>query len=251
MLNPVFEVDWNGQRADAAVAGFRVETSAASADLAVLRLQDPEGALVPRMKRGDRIRIRVGYVDDRTLPEIFDGLIRSIEPRGLQTSVEALDWQAALQARRVVRTWEHAAPAEILTDLLGGTGLTLEATVPALELDRFPVHDLTIVQAIRQLLQRVEAETGAACRFFVRAGKLVVAPANEAQPAAAAFVTGETIVHQRPGKLGRQVLETLIAPVQHDQVVTIDGARWFVDEATWTWGTGGRLLLQVWPCATS
>jgi hypothetical protein len=42
-----------------------------------------------------------------------------------------------------------------------------------------------------------------------------------------------------------------VAPVLHSQVVTVDGVRFFVEEAFYRWAAGGRTILQVVPCAAS
>lgn len=252
LLNPVFEVEWESTRVDPAVANFNVESAAGgSADLAVLLFNDPEEALIPKLLRGNKLKIRWGYQDDSELLEIFDGVIRTVDPKGLQASVEALDWQTILQAKRIVQTWEHATPAEVVTDMLTGTGLGLETASTETEINRFPVHGLTVVEALKQLVRWIEKETEEQFRFYVRGGKLVFAPADDTQQPVYTFETGENIIQQRPGKLGLTVLETIAVPVQHDQVVSIDGSNWFVEEAAYRWTTGGRTILQVRPCATS
>ena len=248
-LNPVFEVLWNGQRVGPAVARFTVESGrSGSADLAVLLFQDPEGAVVPRLSRGHRLQIRWGYQDDTELTLVFDGVIRKVTPKGLQTEVECLDYQCVLAAKRITQTWEHATCAEIAGDMLSGTGLSLHATGLDVELDRFPVHDQTVSQALHQLQQWMRQNTGVDRAYYVRAGLLVFEPAVETQVPAFTFVTGENIIDHRPGKLNLTALTTIAVPVYHSQTVLIDGSLYYVEGTAYHWTTGGRTVLQVRAC---
>ncbi|MFA7332653.1 MAG: hypothetical protein WC326_16410 [Candidatus Delongbacteria bacterium] len=253
-MTPLFEVTWKGQSIDPVVAAFHVISQATNtADSGHLLLQDPEGLIAPQVKAGDAIRIRWGYQEDAALTPIFHGVARDVQARGLQTVVHLIDWQTLLQARgRVItRTWDQSTPAEIAGDLIAGTGLTLAAQAPDLTIDRFPVHGLTPKEALLQLVHWVRREADIKLRFFVRDGQLVLAEPDHAQTAVHAIETGVNLIDQRPGRLGLLEVETLVAPVLHSQVVTIDGTRWFVEEAQYRWQAGGRLVLQVAPCATS
>ena len=251
--HPVYEVDVAGQRLDAAVVSFWVQTQGNAADSGRVVLSDPEETLAPTLARGQKAEIRWGYQDEPALATIFDGLVRAAQPDGLQVALELIDYQTVLQApgRRITRTWEHVTPAELAGDLIAGSGLTLQATMPGAELDRFPVHNLTPKEALRQLCSWLKRETGEAIRFHVRTGALVLGPPDHGQAPALALETGVTLIDRRPGKLGMTLVETMVAPVLHGQVVTVDGARFFVEEAFYRWTSGGRTLLQVVPCATS
>jgi hypothetical protein len=249
MINPLFEVWLDGTRVDAAVSSFTVSTSAKGvADSARIVFQDPEQTVTPGLIRGARLRVKLGYQDDQELLEVFDGLVRVREPLGLQVAAGGLCWQAVLQAKRVLNTWENCSEVEVATDMLAGTGLQLDMEPAGLSIDRFPVHNLTANEAMKQLLALVLRETGQEYRFYVRAGSVRVAPADTGQAASYAFNTGENIIRMRPGKLDMQALESFIVSVQHDQVVEIDGERFFVEEAEYTWATGGRTILQVRAC---
>ncbi|MDP2361937.1 MAG: hypothetical protein Q8O14_14505 [bacterium] len=251
-MTPLFEIDWKRQRIDVAVASFQLFSQASNAaDSGHLILHDPDGDLA--LAKGDAISIRWGYPDDAALTRIFHGAVREIQASGLQTIVHLIDWQTILQARgrAITRTWEHSTPAEIAGDLIAGTGLTLAAQAPAITIDRFPIHGLTPKEALLQLVQWVKRETGDELRFHVRDGALVLAKADHGQAAVHAIETGVNLIDRRPGKLGMSEVETLVAPVLHSQVVTLDGARCFVEEAEYRWQSGGRLVLQVVPCAQS
>lgn len=251
--HPVYEVELDGQRLDPAVVSFWVQTQGTAADSGRLVLSDPEAELAPTLARGQKVVIRWGYQDDPALTTIFEGLVRAVQPDGLQVALELIDYQAVLQApsRRITRTWEHVTPAELAGDLIAGSGLSLMATVPGSQLDRFPVHHLTPKEALQQLCTWLARETGEAHRFHVRAGQLVLGPPDHGQAPALALETGVTLIDRRPGKLGMTLVETLVAPVLHSQVVTVDGVRFFVEEAFYRWAAGGRTILQVVPCAAS
>jgi hypothetical protein len=251
--HPVYEVEVAGQRLDPAVVSFWVQAQGSAADSGRLVFSDPEVELAPTLARGLKAVIRWGYQDDPALTVIFEGLVRAVQPDGLQVALELIDYQAILQApaRRITRTWEHVAPAELAGDLIAGTGLTLQASVPGTQIDRFPVHHLTPKEALQQLTTWLARETGEDHRFHVRAGELVLCPPDYSQAPVLALETGMTLIDRRPGKLGMTLVETLVAPVLHGQVVTVDGARFFVEEVVYRWNAGGRTLLQVVPCVAS
>ena len=251
--HPVYEIEVAGQRLDPAVVSFWVQTQGTAADSGRLVLSDPVTELAPTLARGQKVVIRWGYQDDPALTTVFEGLVRAVQPDGLQVALELIDYQAVLQApsRRITRTWEHVAPAELAGDLIAGSGLSLMATVPGSQLDRFPVHHLTPKEALQQLCTWLARETGEAHRFHVRAGQLVLGPPDHGQAPALALETGVTLIDRRPGKLGMTAVETLVAPVLHGQVVTVDGTRFFVEEVHYRWAAGGRTILQVVPCAAS
>lgn len=251
--HPVYEVEVAGQRLDPAVVSFWVQTQGSGADSGRLVLSDPEAELAPTLARGQKVVIRWGYQDDPALTTIFEGLVRAVQPDGLQVALELIDYQAVLQApaRRITRTWEYVAPAELAGDLISGTGLSLTATVPGSQLDRFPVHNLTPKEALQQLCTWLSRETGEDHRFHVRAGALVLGPPDHGQVPAMSLESGVNLIDRRPGKLGMTLVETLVAPVLHSQVVTVDGVRFFVEEAFYRWSAGGRTMLQVVPCAAS
>ena len=251
--HPVYEVEVAGQRLDPAVVSFWVQAQGSAADSGRLVLSDPEETLAPTLARGQKAVIRWGYQDDPALTTIFDGLVRAVQPDGLQVALELIDYQAVLQApgRRITRTWEYVTPAELAGDLIAGSGLTLQATVPGTEIDRFPVHHLTPKEALQQLCTWLGRQTGEEIRFHVRAGSLVLAPPDPGQAPVLALETGVNLIDRRPGNLGMTRVETLVAPVLHGQVVTVDGARFFVEETHYRWNSGGRTLLQVVPCAVS
>lgn len=253
-MTPLFEVTWKNQLIDPIVAAFHIISQATNtADGGHVLLQDPEGLIAPQVRAGDAIRVRWGYQEDAALTRIFHGVARDVQASGLQTLVHLIDWQTLLQARcrAITRTWDQSTPAEIAGDLIAGTGLTLVARAPALTIDRFPVHGLTPKEALLQLVQWVRRETGTELRFHVRDGQLVLAEPDRGQAAVHAIETGVNLIDQRPGRLGMLEVETLVAPVLHSQVVTIDGVRFFVEEASYRWAAGGRLVLQGVPCATS
>ncbi len=251
--HPVYEVEVAGQRLDPAVVSFWVQAQGNAADSGRLVLSDPEETLARALVRGQKAVIRWGYQDDPSLMTFFEGLVRAVQPDGLQVALELIDYQAVLQApgRRITRTWEHAFPAELAGDLIAGTGLSLQATVPGTQIDRFPVHNLTPKEALLQLCTWLAQETDEDHRFHVRDGHLVLGPPDHGQAPVLALETGVNLVDRQPGKLGMTLVETLVAPVLHGQVVTVDGVRFFVEEALYRWSAGGRTLLQVVPCAAS
>ena len=252
--HPVYEITHKGTRIDAAVASFAVSTQAIdTADSGRLVVADPEALLTPGMARGDRVKVRWGYQADSELVQIFDGLVRSVSPQGQQTVLELIDFQAVLQAdsRRITRAWEHVSPAELAGDLLDGTGLSAAAAVPGVEIDRFLVHALTPREALQQLVTWLRAETGEPYRFHIREGALVLALPDHGQAAVLALESGVNLIDRRPGKLGMLQVETMVAPVMHSQVITVDDERFFVEEALYRWESGGRTVLQVVPCAAS
>jgi hypothetical protein len=251
--HPVYEVEVAGQRLDPVVVSFWVQAQGNAAGSGRLALSDPEAELAPTLARGQKAVIRWGYQDEPALATIFDGLVRAVQPDGLQVALELIDYQTVLQApgRRITRTWEHVTPTELAGDLIAGSGLSLQATVPGAEIDRIPVHNLTPKEALQQLCSWLKRETGEEIRFHVRAGALVLGPPDHGQAPALKLETGVNLIDRQPGKLGMTLVETLVAPVLHGQVVTVDGARFFGEEAFYRWASGGRTLLQVVPCAAS
>lgn len=250
--HPVFEVEHAGTRIDAAVVSFSIQThSQDAADSGQVILADPEGDLAPAFLRGSRVKVRWGYRADAQLTPIFDGLIRAVSPQGQQVALDLIDFQGVLQApsRRIVRTWEQVTPAELAGDLLAGTGITLAAAVPGLTIDRFPVNALTPREALQQLVAWLRTQTGEPYRSFIRGGQLVLGLPDYGQASVYTIETGVNLVDQWPGERGRRKVETLVAPVLHSQVVTLDGVRYFAQEVTYRWDQGGRTILSVVPCA--
>lgn len=250
--HPVFEMEHAGTRIDAAVVSFSIQThSQDAADSGQVVLADPEGDLGPGILRGSRVKIRWGYKTDTRLTPLFDGLVRTVHPQGQQVALDLVDFQGVLQAptRRIVRTWEEVTPAELAGDLLAGTGITLAAVVPELTLDRFPVNGLTPREALQQLVAWLRTQTGEPYRSFIRDGQLVLGLPDHGQASVYTIETGVNLVDQWPGERGRRKVETLVAPVLHSQVITLDGRRMFVEEALYTWDEGGRTILSVVPCA--
>ena len=244
-LNPVLEALIKGQPVGRFVSRLAVNSDRRSpADTGVVILAGADGKTIAR---GDSLRVRWGYAGS-DLTEIFRGFVREVGVTG-QVVVRGIDYGAILNARRVTVTFEDETATGIAKALLAGTGLGLELEECDVVIDRLPLFDQTIREGLEAVKEFLLRETGEEFGDYIREGTFHWGRKDLAQSPVHEFRSGIDVISFEPTPDGLKLLETMVVPVRHSEVVTIDGDRFFVLKADYLWDSGGRTRLWCEPCS--
>ena len=217
------------------VAARSQPLASAYLNLSNIRFEWKDGA-----EDGDLLTLRWGYRGQKLRP-LFDGTVlcghlrEFLKVRGLCRSRELMD-------THVTRTYQDEEAAAIVEHLVGNLGFaSLDIAECATVLDKLPLHDNNIVEAIHFLNRRLELDHAFWCDSE---GGFHWGPRDYAQEPAASFTHGEDIIdfHSLPGN--RFLLTAMGAPVWHSQIVSVfdrDGkeANYFVEQVRHTAGISG------------
>lgn len=246
-LNPVAEVVLSGYAVARLVASIEVVSDRRrAADTCLLTIADGKGELRRLVKRGDPLRISWGYAGE-SLTEIFRGVVREADASG-PLVIRGIDFNAILNARRVTMTYDDETASGIVKALLAGTGLGAEIEDCETVIDRLPLFNRTLREGIEAVTDIVRRETGELFGDFIREGifhwgrkKIDGKPVHE-------FRSGIDIIGLEKSPDGFTILRTMVVPVRHSEVVTVDDARFYVMRADYAWRNGGRTTLWCEVC---
>jgi hypothetical protein len=246
-LNPVVEVVLAGRATGRLVASAEVTSDRrGKADACLLTVANAKGELGRSVKRGDPLRISWGYAEE-SLTEIFRGVMREVGA-GDPLAIRGIDFNTVLNARRVTVTYEDETASGVIKALMAGMGLDLDIKACDVLIDRLPLFDRTLREGIDAVGDFVRRTSGEEFGDYIREGLFHWGMKNASQIAVHAFRTGSDIIRLQPTADGLTLLETLVVPVRHSEVVTIDGERSFVVKAEYIWQDGGRTKLWCEPC---
>jgi len=246
-LNPVIEVVLAGQAVGRLVASFEVASDRRGpADIGLLKVADLKSELGQLVKRGAPLRIAWGYAGE-SLTEIFRGVVREVG-NGDPLVVRGIDYKTVLNSWRVTMTFEDETASGVVRALLAGTGLNLEIDECEMTIDRLPLFDQTLREAIETVTDIVRCETGVEFGDYIREGIFHWGKKRIEGKSVHEFRSGVDVIGLEKSPDGLTILRTMVVPVRHSEVVTIDNDRFFVLSADYAWRNGGRTSLWCEPC---
>ena len=248
-LAPEIEVTIGDQTRLASVK--RMEVAAARSqpvasvylELSNVRFEWEEGA-----EDGDPLVLRWGY-RGQDLHPLFDGTV-------LQTHLQetfkvwGLCRARALADTRITRTYQDEAADAVVSHLVAGPGFSsLDIATCDLVIDKLPLRDSTVVQAIQFLNRRLDLDRA----FYADPdGGFHWSERDTSADPVFTFTHGEDIIDLRSLPGHRHLLTIMGVPVWHSQVIAlVDAAgnetRHFVEQVGHTAGAGGSgLRSHLW-----
>jgi phage protein D/phage baseplate assembly protein gpV len=192
----------NGAPLDEAIAAnvteARVKDSLSLPASALVRLNDAAHTYVDNdlFKPGNALEIHMG---DATAPAgtpVFKGEIVALEPefteQGVFLSIRGLDKSHRLQRKRGVRTFQDVGAADIVQKLTQEISMTGEVSYSGGHYKYFQQSGETA----REVIARLERDHD--CRFFVRDGNYVFAPADDLGGETIEVSYGDELLSLRP-----------------------------------------------------
>ena len=239
---PVSSVKYNDLEIGDAVSGFEVTSfRRSSGDTAWLKIPISSGLDGEFFKRGAPVAIQWGFDSKDDLLKIFDGVVREVKELDQAIRVELVDYMTLLHAKQITMTIEDENTEAIIRQLTSGLGLQYDLESSGLCLQKFPVFNRTVFEAITHLSERVKFELGKTMLYWVRDRTLYWHTAKLATEAVASFVTGININNHGSSKLqGYSWLTSGIVPVLHGDTIDVDGELVVVERVYYKWSRGGR-----------
>ncbi len=240
---PVVDVTLAGTSVGRIVSGITVTSSLEEkADTCVLKLADYGRFLTGSTKRGDPLIIKWGYTDEE-LTEIFRGVVRSV---GIDDPVviRGIDYITILNSRRIRMTFKDETASGIVKTVMAGAGLELEVEDCELVIDRLPLFNRTLREAIDAVTEIVKRESDELYFDYIRDGVFHWAKKDYSGEAKLAFRMGVNIIRQEIIADGLGYIETLVSPVKHSEIIEVEGKRQFVVKVEYVWEDGGRT--RIW-----
>ena len=242
-LTPEVNVTLGGTQVGRIVSGFTVTSNLEEkADTCVLKLADYGRFLTGSANRGDSLIIKWGYADEE-LTEIFRGVVRSI---GVDDPVviRGIDYNAILNNKRIQMTFEDETVSEIIKAAMTDSGLQLEIEDCDIVIDRLPLFNLTLREAVDAVTEIVRKESDQNYYDYIREGTFHWCTKRLDGEAQCAFRMGVNIIRQEILADGLGVIETLVSPVKHSEIIEVEDERQFVVKVEYLWDAGGRT--RIW-----
>ena len=242
-LTPELNVTLAGTPIGRIVSGFTVTSALREkADTCVLKLADYGRILTGSIKRGDPLKIKWGYAGEE-LTEIFRGVIRSV---GVDDPViiRGIDYNAILNSQNIRMTFEDETASGIVKAVMAGSGLGLDIEDCDIVIDRLPLFNRSLREAVDAVTKIVKRESGEQYCDYIREGTLHWCTKKMDSEAQRAFRMGVTIVRQEIVSDGLEFIETLVSPVKHSEIIEVEGKRQFVVKVEYLWDEGGRT--RIW-----
>jgi len=215
-------------------------------DTCRITLEDHEGTRGVAIAKGNPLALKWGY-EGGTLTEIFRGVVLDSNHSD-PLEIRGIDYNTVLNATRIILTYQDDTVSGIMKAILSGTGLELEIEDCEITVDRLPFFNRTIRECVDSLTAIADRETGEEYFDYIRNGVFHWGKKDLEQSPAAVFTTGVNIINFQLSEDGLSELLTMISPVQHSQVIQIDGYNYFVEKVEYNWSNGGRTRLGVHPC---
>ncbi len=212
-------------------------------DLSNVRFEWQDGA-----KDGDALVLKWGWRGQELAP-LFDGtVLRGHLRETLQ--VWGLCRGRALADTRITRTYQDEDATAIIQHLVGDCGFeTQDVESCSALIDKLPLHDNTLVEAISFLNRRLDLKHNFYCD---PRGGFHWRPQDTAQEPIFTFTHGQDVIAWKALPGGRFLLTVMGTPVWHSQVVAVvdrDGveSRYFVEQVRHMVGIGGAgARSQLW-----
>jgi len=196
--------------------------------------------------RGDSLQIKWGY-QGGDLTEIFRGVVRDYSESDPLT-VLGINYNTILNQQRITQTFQDETASGIIKAVLSGTGLGLEIEECRVEIARLPFPFTTLRECLDTITTIVKRDTNEEYFDYIREGIFHWGRKNLTQSSVFSFLTGVNIISWHKKEDGLSELFTLLTPVRHSQIVSIDGENYFVEKAEYLWINGGRTRLGVHLC---
>lgn len=230
------------------VAARSQPVASAYLELSNVRFEWNDGAV-----DGDPLVLRWGYRGHDLYP-LFDGTVQRAHLRET-FKVWGLCRARALADTRITRTYQDEEADAVVNHLVDGLGFSSQDIAPcALVIDKLPLRDTTVVQAIEFLNRCLELDRA----FYADPeGGFHWGERDTSQDPAFTFTHGDDIIYllSLPGQ--RQLLTVMGVPIWHSQVVALVDAAGnetlhFVEQVEHGVGRGGaglrsRLWLEAIP----
>ena len=240
---PVVDVTLAGTPVGRIVSGFTVTSNLEEkADTCLLKLADYGRILTGSAKRGDPLVIKWGYAGEE-LTEIFRGLVRSV---GVDDPViiRGIDYNTILNSQRIQMTFEDETASGIIKAVIAGSGLGLDIKDCDIILDRLPLFNRTLREAVDAVTEVVKRESDELYFDYIRGGVFHWGKKDYLGDAKQVFRMGVNIVRQEVVSDGLGFVETLLSPVKHSEIIEVEGERQFVVKVEYLWEEGGRT--RIW-----
>ena len=218
------------------VAAREQPVATAYLELSNVRFEWNDGA-----KDGDALGIQWGWRGEELLPLFTGSVLRAHLRETLQ--IWGLCKARILADTRVSRTYQNEAADAILRHLVGECGIDTQDIVPCPTLlDKLPLHDNSVLEALSFLDRRLELGRAIYCDAE---GGFRWEEENTDQEAAFTFTHGEDVSEWKALPGGRFLLTTIATPVWHSQVVAVvdeegECARYYVEQVRHTLGILGE-----------
>ena len=204
-------------------------------ELSNVRFEWEEGAA-----DGDPLVLRWGYRGQELHP-LFDGTVLRAHLRET-LKVWGLCRTRSLADTRITRTYQDEAADAVVNHLVGNLGFSSLDVAPCdLVIDKLPLRDSTVVQALTFLNRRLELNRA----FFADAtGGFHWAERDTARESTHTFTHGEDILDLQSLPGHRHLLTVMGVPAWHSQVVALvdvagNESQHFVEQVRHTGGMGG------------
>jgi hypothetical protein len=242
-LNPVIKVTAAGQEIGPYTAKFGVASDVREkADTCTLMVSDTGRRLEGSLKRGDPIVIAWGYTGEE-LTEIFRGVIREIGSVG-SLVIRGIDENVRLNSVRVNTTFHNETIAGIVKAIMPPLPFELKIDQCDATPDCFPGFGRTVRECLDELNQIALRETGEAYFDYIRGGVFNWGRKRTDGKPVMSFESGVNLIRLEPAGGELTMLETMVAPVQHSQVIEVDNKRRYVLRCEYFWDGGGRT--RIW-----
>ena len=168
-FSPVIDVTLAGIPVGKIVSYFNVTSGLREkADTCVLKLSDYGRILIGSAKRGDSLLIKWGYAGEEST-EIFRGVVRLI---GVDDPVviRGIDYNTILNSQRIQMTFEDETASGIVKGVMAGSGLGLDIEECDIVIDRLPLFNRTLREAVDAVTEIVERESDEQYFDYIRDG---------------------------------------------------------------------------------
>ena len=243
-FKPVINVLMNGVDYSLFTAEFSVISNLrGKADTCRIALEDHEGTRGEAIAKGDSLAIKWGY-EGGSLTEIFRGVVLDSNHSD-PLIIRGIDYNTVLNATRILQTYQDDTVSGIMKAILNGTELELDIESCEVTVDRIPFFNRTVRECIDSLTANANRETGEEHFDYIREDVFHWGKKDLEGEPAAVFTTGVNIIDFQLNENGLSELLTMISPVQHSQVIQIDGENYFVEKVEYSWNAGGRTRMGV------
>ena len=181
------------------------------------------------------------------MKEIFRGVVLDSNHSN-PLEIRGIDFNTVLNANRVLQTYQDETISGLMRAILSGTGLELEIEDCEMVVDRLPFFNRTLRECIDSLTTIANRETGEEHFDYIRDGVFHWGKKDLEQSPTVFFTTGVNIINFQLREDGLSELLSMISPIQHSQVIQIDGVNYFVEKVEYSWNSGGRTRIGVHPC---
>lgn len=218
---------------------------AVTVELAIEDLLKTKGS---RIRRGLSLKISWGYSAEAMI-ELFRGVVRDVDGARSPLQVNGIDYNTILSAKRITATFQDESARGTLQGIIADSGLKLHAEEPGIEIDRLPLFNVTLREAVDTVTAMVRRQTGESWYDYIRDGVLYWGQPDYNQQPVHAFQTGVDVLAFHKSEAGLATLTSLIVPVQTAQIVTVNGDSFHVIRTEYHWHDGGRTVLGLEVCS--